>query len=81
MPMDSKDTPESAAAPTFATSPEWIRPGQACRVVGVGRRTLHRWLQSGEIVCRRPSPGIVLVSRDSLRSFVENSAAYAAGER
>ena len=59
---------------TFANSPEWMRISDAARLVSVSRSTIKRWVESGELSVSRPSPGIVLVSRDSLRSIVEAGA-------
>lgn len=71
--VDTGRPPPKRKRLTFEGTPEWLRPRIAARLASVSRRTIDRWIRRGDIKSRRPSPAIVLVSRDSLRAFIEAS--------
>jgi len=57
---------------SFATAPEWLRLDGAAELAGgVSTRTIRRWISIGLVRASKPAGGIVLVSRDSLRAFIE----------
>lgn len=59
----------------FDNVPAWIRPEIAAKLVGgLSTRTIRRWASLGYVKVSKPAGGIVLVSRDSLRAFIEGAA-------
>ncbi len=44
----------------------WVRTGEACRLVGVHRRTLYRWERQGLVGRRLDGVGEVVWSREEL---------------
>ena len=54
---------------------EWIRPNDVRAIFGIGRSTLYKLMDSGEIVCapihdKGKRQGIRLVSVESIRAYI-----------
>ena len=68
------------AAITTTADVEWLRIKDAVRISSIGRSTLYGMMNEGSIKVRRVRrpgnvKGIVLISAESLRDFIENSDA------
>lgn len=72
-----QERPEEADHEELSTAPEdveqWIRPGDVAAMLSVSKRTVFRWIADPDsgLVSRKPSPGILLVSRTSLAAFID----------
>ena len=69
-----------ANAITTTNDVEWLRVKDAVRLSSIGRSTLYELMKDGLIKARRVRrpgcvKGIVLISSESLRQFIENSDA------
>ncbi len=64
-------TNTAAGVVDFNTAPSWVRLSLAAKLASVSTRTIRRWASCGFIVTSKPGGGVVLVQRDSLRSFIE----------
>jgi len=53
--------------------PQKLRPGTACKMLGISKATLLRWEQTkpGFEKPSRPSPRVTLYDRDKLLAFLE----------
>lgn len=58
----------------FASAPEWLRRDHAAHLSGTSVRTIDRWVNVGYIRASKPASGRKLISRDSLRHFIEAAA-------
>jgi excisionase family DNA binding protein len=76
-PSNPPRTPDATGRPlTFEIAREYLRVKEACELAGgISSRTLRRWLVVGKVHAVKPTGGMVLISRDSLRAFLENAPA------
>ena len=43
---------------------------EAAEALGVGRQTIAKMIQAGKVIAKRPSPGRVIISAESLREYM-----------
>ena len=65
---------EHSASVDWDTTGPWVRPQKAAQLSGVSTRTIRAWVAAGYLRSSKPAGGAVLISRDSLRGFVEGAA-------
>lgn len=56
--------------------PEWIRPEEAARRVGVSRSTIYRWASEGRVRAAKPGAKTMLIDTVSLFDFIERSTDF-----
>lgn len=71
--MEDKDIPKLTL--DLDEAPRWITTAEAAQIARVSVRTIRRWISVGYIRASKPAGGRVLIDRDSLRAFIEDSAA------
>ena len=52
------------------TAPKFMRPTQAAKQTGIGKRTIYRWAEKGHLKLHQPGPQVTLVDMDELRAFI-----------
>lgn len=84
--MTNDDTPEQECAGKDVLEgnladclgiERWLRPARVAELFQVSKRTVFRWISDpgSTVVTRKPSPGVLLISRDSLAQFIDASDA------
>lgn len=55
--------------------PRRLTINETATIARVSERSVRRWTSLGYVVAHKPAGGRVLIDRDSLRAFIEGSAA------
>jgi len=58
-----------------STEPEFLGPRDVARILDVDRRTVRRWIETGELAASRLGPKLIRIRRSELDRFVEDRPA------